>query len=343
MTKYFKIIFSTIFVLTMMLAVNAKTVNITDFGAEPNDGIDDSYAVESAIVDLVENGGGTVVFPSGTTDLNSEIRFATMDNSSFRLTGDKGSVVRLNGNESNVYFDIRTATQFDIDNLIFTGKPDVNFDALKIFSFKNVKQVNIRNSNFFGVGAYNSLVFFEDSAVTIENTVFIGSAGLQAVINSSSSKGLSVSNCVFENIGEIRGETARKPFKFSQQSWIKVTNTLAAFNSMATGTVRVVDTLFDSGALNAMYMENQGIATFSGVTIKMSPMKTGFGVQAKNVGHFDVKNTSFATTGKARVAFTLVANTFMFVDGLMLYNSALIGEMDNSSQRVVQRCVGCAP
>jgi hypothetical protein len=63
--------FLSIFLLAF--AVQAKTVNIIDFGAIPDDGTDDTRAVQEAIEKLQNFGGGTLVFPEGTTDIGGQL------------------------------------------------------------------------------------------------------------------------------------------------------------------------------------------------------------------------------------------------------------------------------
>lgn len=47
-----------------------KTYKVTDFGAKPNDGIDDTQAIQTAISTASVNGGGRVVFPDGIYDIS---------------------------------------------------------------------------------------------------------------------------------------------------------------------------------------------------------------------------------------------------------------------------------
>ncbi|HEY0429405.1 MAG TPA: glycosyl hydrolase family 28-related protein, partial [Pyrinomonadaceae bacterium] len=68
-----------LFIFIFSLAVRAETLNITEFGAVPNDNIDDTPAINEA-VEKLKTGGGTLVFPSGTTDISGEIPFISYGN-----------------------------------------------------------------------------------------------------------------------------------------------------------------------------------------------------------------------------------------------------------------------
>ncbi len=64
--KYIKTL-SLLFILFIYSAgVQAENYSISDFGAQPNDGAADTKAIQQAIDKCSEDGGGTVVFPSGT-------------------------------------------------------------------------------------------------------------------------------------------------------------------------------------------------------------------------------------------------------------------------------------
>ena len=59
----YKLIVSLLILLT--LSLTAADLNILDFGAESGQNTDNTLAVQSAIDACHEQGGGTVVFPSG--------------------------------------------------------------------------------------------------------------------------------------------------------------------------------------------------------------------------------------------------------------------------------------
>lgn len=52
----------------------AEPFDVTRFGAVPNDGLDDTYAVQRALDAAGQNGGGTVYFPRGRFQMNDSLR-----------------------------------------------------------------------------------------------------------------------------------------------------------------------------------------------------------------------------------------------------------------------------
>ena len=59
-------------------------VDVTTFGAVPNDGLDDSEAINAAI-DAIEDSGGTVFIPEGTWQLDSIVH---LHSNNTNLSGD---------------------------------------------------------------------------------------------------------------------------------------------------------------------------------------------------------------------------------------------------------------
>ena len=58
------------------LVIGANSNNVITYGAIPNDGLDDSTAIQLAINVICTNGGGTVYFPAGTYHINGTPRRA---------------------------------------------------------------------------------------------------------------------------------------------------------------------------------------------------------------------------------------------------------------------------
>src|SRR5690606_13815072 len=47
-----------------------KAYKVTDFGAKPNDGVDDTQAIQTAINAVSSEGGGRIIFPDGVYDIS---------------------------------------------------------------------------------------------------------------------------------------------------------------------------------------------------------------------------------------------------------------------------------
>lgn len=83
--------------------VKNTTYNVTDFGAIPNDGKDDTQAINTTIETAGKNGGGVVFFPKGTFYVNTDTT--------------KTSIVKIN--YSNII--LRGAGSSDEGTVIFSG------------------------------------------------------------------------------------------------------------------------------------------------------------------------------------------------------------------------------
>src|SRR5207237_300954 len=155
-TKLFTLTF---FTLIFTIALQAATVNIIDTGAIPNDNIDDTVAIREAVEKLITSGGGTLIFPEGTTDIAGNIDFQTWGNTqSYRLMGDKGSFVRLNGNQNTEYFTFGNNNQVEFNSLIFFAAANPVINANKVIFSNFVKQTKISNCSFFGIGANTAII-----------------------------------------------------------------------------------------------------------------------------------------------------------------------------------------
>lgn len=340
MKNFKKFIFGTFFIFTMMLSIQAKTVNLVDFGAVPDDGNDDAVAIQNAFSELVNCGGGTLVFPSGVTEIQSRFEIVSAENNSIKFIGDKGAVVRFNADQLFTVFDFKDASQFEMEGLAFMGDSKVIYNARKVFSFENTKQIKITKCNFWGIGATESIIAFTDSFLSIEDSLFTGSAATDGLISTKSSKGLSIVNTIFENSGEFRGEIVEKPVLINQCSWVKVVNPIDSI-FINRGNVRIKDTFFDSLATNHVYLENQVVAEINGVSAILPSPKTTSGIFAKNVGNIEVINSTFTQTRNSQGAFILKGNTYLNANGLILANGAKLGALEDSSQRNIGHCLGC--
>ncbi len=83
----------------------ATTVSITEFGAIPNDSKDDREAINNAIRDVSEAGGGTITFPRGTFNITLEplygVGIELKDN--VTLSMSKNTIFKVKGNNYKRY------------------------------------------------------------------------------------------------------------------------------------------------------------------------------------------------------------------------------------------------
>jgi hypothetical protein len=111
----------TIFALLLAAAPLAaqQVVNIQDFGAIPDDGQDDSAAIQAAFRSLDPAKGGTVFCPPGTYDIASPI---VVESSAVRFRGDAG----VSYNETAPYAGCMLVARTDGMTLLQFASPAVN-------------------------------------------------------------------------------------------------------------------------------------------------------------------------------------------------------------------------
>lgn len=337
MKTIFKIITITIFTFMFAFAAQAKTVNVTDFGAVANDDTDDSEAVRQAVQDLLENGGGDLVFPSGVTDIQEEIVFAPRGLVSFRMSGDKGSYIKLNGSSETNYFIFENSIQAEIESLNFIGDTNKVINAQRVVWAKKGSQTTISRCAFLDVGAVAAIVEFNDTAAVVENTIFYGSAAQASAVLSRSTKSLSINNTVFKNEGEYLNTTARKAMDINPENWVKIENPV----SVGKGAVRIKDSYFDSAALKSIRIEDQMSATLDGLTINVTLSKFGAGVSLKNVSYAETLNSMFGFPNRPRPAFEIRNGSYLEVNAVTLTDMVRFGDSDSNSGYQIRYCPTC--
>lgn len=337
MKTFQKIFTVTIFALVFAFAAQAKTVQITDFGAIANDDTDDTEAVRVAVLDLVENGGGTLIFPAGVTDIQDEISITGRQLVNFRLSGDKGSFVKLNGNQDTNYFVFDRAIQIEIENLNFIGNTDVLINAQRVIWAKDVEQTKVSGCGFFDIGATEAIVEFRNTKGSVRDSIFGGSAAQTAAVTARSAKGLLVENTSFKNEFEYLNTTARKAADMNPQHWIKVENPAA----IGSGIVRISDSVFETAAQKSIRIEDQSAVTFEGIIVSVSMDKFAVGVSLKNVGYAEALNSTFGSATRPRPAFEVRSNSYLEINGVTLKEQVKLGNFDSNSSCQIRYCPTC--
>ncbi len=119
---------------------NTKTFNVADFGAIPNDGIDDSLAIQLAIDEASNNGGGIVFIPKGMYRIKGGTKEHTLTIKSSNITlkgeaaeGENASVLFLENPSSSKTLGLLGKSKDDmrsIATLAIEGEDDKSILAL---------------------------------------------------------------------------------------------------------------------------------------------------------------------------------------------------------------------
>lgn len=333
-------LFLSIFIFS--LTTQAATINITEFGAVPNDNLDDTASIVEAIASLRESGGGTLVFPAGTTDIKGVIPFIAYGNyQSYRLIGDAGAFIRLNGGGDTDYFMFGNVNQVEISNLIFYAPADQIMNARTVIQSGYTGQTNITNCSFFGIGASDSVIDAHNTDLIVEKTQFDGSAASKGVISSTNSRGITVKNSSFIDYAHFLDMYLSKTPHILTPAWINIDSTDPQFGANGQRTARIHDTRFDEGSLRAVKIRNQKTVDISGISVNVSGVDGGGGVSLENVEYAEVKFSTFGYSPYPRPAIEIKNKTTVEVTALHFTNAVYFLAKDKSSNFTVKSCAKC--
>lgn len=143
-----KTVYSFILILTIICSiclgtgnsvVNAATINITSYGATPNDSTDDLAAINNAI--NAAKAGDTVNIPNGTFNISASI----IPKSGVKIMGESkdGSIVKFIGTQDAHMIDIGGKSIIEISN--FTITANNNSKALNGILVQNSNNIDIHD------------------------------------------------------------------------------------------------------------------------------------------------------------------------------------------------------
>lgn len=331
-----------LFIFIFSLTAHAETFNITEFGAVPNDNLDDTPAILEAVEKLKTDGGGTLVFPSGTTDIDGTIPFIAYGNyASYRLTGDGGAYIRLNGGSDTDYFKFGNVNQVEIHGLIFYAPVNQIMNARSVIQSGYTSQTHITNCSFFGIGASDSVIDAHNTDLIVEKTQFDGSAANKGVIHSTTSRGITVENSSFIDYAAFLDMYLSKTPHVSTPAWINIENTEPQFGANGQRVARIQDCRFDEGALKAIKIQNHKSVDISGISVNVSGVEGGGGVLLDNVEYAEIKFSVFGYPLQQRPAIEIKNRTNLEVTALIFTNSIYFLDKDRNSTFTVKSCSTC--
>jgi len=159
-------------------------VNVLDFGAIPNDSIDDTKQIQAAIDYVMMNGGGTVYFPAGDYEINGTL-YTHSD--SFTKDADN-SPLELRG-ETPINSDLYNSKSKNVTRLIKRNEGvivGVNYTSTKETVIPSVyRNFSVRNIGFYGSGTLDDTyknvfkstketigIEVRNAGITVEDSIF---------------------------------------------------------------------------------------------------------------------------------------------------------------------------
>lgn len=300
-----------LFLLLTPIFVSAIEVNPQDYGAVVDDGIDDSSSIQAAIDAVIEKGGGKVLFPGGTLNVNKTISIQPGYNGGqIILKGNRGSALEISVGEKSVAISAGNLNMLTFEDLAIVGKkvpmgnPDF-FDAKYVIYSNYVGQTNITRCQLMGLAVQNksAIVYLGNTDAHVNDSQFDGNLAMYdtgAVILAEDTMGLTVSRSTFIDYANFKGEYLSKTPGFVG-AWIMVKGG-KEMNALGQRRILIEDSRFDEGAATAVWIENVAWVDIVGVSANINGTGVGRGIYLKRVDYANVRQSWFGYTGAARPA-----------------------------------------
>lgn len=333
------------------LAAQAAEVRLEDFGAVVNDGQDDSAAVQAAANAVFQNGGGTILFPSGKIEIRNTVRFVPEGyvGGDLKLKGNRGSVVEISAGVNGTPFYGGNLTTWTFEDLTMVGKnvqpgDPAFYDAAWVVFSNNVQQTNIIRCQFYGLAVPNdrAVVYFGNTDGKITDSQFDGSLGQYpngAVVTAENSRGLSVTRTTFLDYANFMGVYYSKSTAYTG-AWIQVKGGMA-HNANGQRRTLIQDSRFDEGAAAAIRIEDVAWASIKGINVNVSGTTPGTGVYLKNVEHAVIEQSWFGYTTEPRLAITTVNVGGLEVSSLKFGGGVYFKTKPGKGSVSVRNCAEC--
>lgn len=303
------------FIFIFIFSFSALAVNLTDFGAIPNDRIDDSPALQSAFNYVCNRGGGEIVFPDGITLLKSETGGNCHFASHLIFRSKSGeSVIELETLPTYQAFAVGNLGSFVAKDLLFIGFTD-RTDARHVF-FITAQTAKFDNLIFANLHVERSVVktHFSTNAV-FENCQFAGIGG-GAAIEADTSPRLVVRNSIFIDYFNYKNVYYGKSW-WGVNAWIKSTNSIG--HARAVPSVLVEGNVFDEAAYNALYVSDTESVIFTGNQTNVNNQTDAFGVKVIRAKAVKINDNRFGYVNTPKGAAHLVDVNRFTIENNFLY------------------------
>lgn len=322
--------------LILTLCLSTYAVDIADY-CTPNDGLDDGVCFQDAVDDLPN--GGTIIVSQGTWDIKSPISFVTYSvANSFAIKGTKDSIIKPD--LSGIVFYSGNQNQITFEGLTFVGDGTTANDMSYAMYFGGSSHAKVVDCQFYGLRASASTIFAGGTELTVEDTLFHGSAG-PTVIETQNSKGLTIRNSEFLDYGNLNGTYYSKT-PYGVSIWVKVNASAHPTpNANAHRGVIFENVRFDEGSVKTASFTNIRYVNIKQVNVNVSGIIGGAGCLFDNVKLAKVEQSMFGYSSAARPAMVLTNNSTVRVEGLALGGAVTDYTADGTSRAFIEDCEGC--
>jgi Pectate lyase superfamily protein len=311
MFKLTKLLFLFALLLFVPTFVSAIEVNPEDYGAIIDDGMDDSAAIQDAIDAVVERGGGRILFPSGTLNINRPISIQPRYNGGQMVfKGNRGSVLEISVGDQSTAIYAGNLNIMTFEDLAIVGK-NVPMGALDFFDAKYViyttyvGQTNITRCQMLGLAVKNgdAIIYLGNTDARVTDSQFDGNLAMYdtgAVILAQDTMGLTVSRSTFMDYANFKGTYHSKTPGFVG-AWIMVKGG-KPMNALGQRRIVIEDSRFDEGAATVIWAENVAWVHITGIVANINGTIVGRGIFLRNVEYANIRESWFGYTGARRPA-----------------------------------------
>lgn len=347
---------ASVFLLLLGSSVLAQGgINVRDFGAVADDGLDDSSAFQSAVDQAFSQRGGTILIPAGKYDINRTIDAVPTNyvGADLKFAGQKGAVLQISVGRDAIAFSAGNLNSLVFEDLTLIGRnvafsdPDF-FDARHVIYANHINLFNVTRCNFFGLatqsseGAQTGIIFVGDTDAKFTDSQFDGNLSLYStgsIIEATDFRGLTVSRCTFLDYANLSGEYFSKSTSFVG-AWIRARNT-TGFNKSQQRRLFVEDSRFDEGAAYALDVINVPWVMVRGIYVNVNSTSAGRGIRLTNVEFARVDQSTFGMARYARPAIEVFNCKGLYAAGLRFSEQVYFLANNGVDDLKVEFCPAC--
>jgi hypothetical protein len=290
-------------------------------------GTDCTAALQSAIDDLGEKGGGRLIVDGRYLLAGSVSKDLLNIADHIEILGYGGvSTFAISGSASSASLAIQNAARLTISNVNFVGTPNLSHDVARVLDIQH-SNVAIRDCAFWGLAAAyaeNAIVWTYECDLEMTDCRFGGcvtaSANNTSTVECLLWRRLNFTRCRWVDYGQFDGILHSKTGFFVPLGWVHVGNTSGPdIDALGQGVARIIDCRGDEGALAGLFIDPGKGNYLSRVLIdgwegNVHGSASGRGIHIANVINAEIRRSAFGYVATPADAIRLNSCTTVLVD-----------------------------
>ncbi len=325
----------------------------TEFGVVADGVANNATAIQSAFDSVLENNGGTLVFPNGVTKIQGSSRVDMQGNvGAVKMVGDGGnSVIHIAGGETNIAFELHNTSNLTVEGLTFIGTHGSGaFDfSQAVFFTSYIEQVTFRDCQFLGLSTaapydepssgfatnkHSGIVVANEGDLLIERCIFGGNATANCPnVGVTSWNGLTIRDSQFLDYGYYKDQTLTKTGYTTNRYWVRALAPKAVANARIRGKILIENSSFDEGNNNSLYF-------YGGKFVELNSLSFNGGIAHAivlvNIARASIKDTF---VGWINTQYSLQAYNCGIVqlDNLIHGGNVKYIQLDSGTKKLISR------